>query len=41
MSAQWYFTHNNKLSEHGKYLLMASSKDRSGRVRFRCAADAE
>ena len=30
-----------KLIEHGKYLLMAPSKDRSGTVGFRCAVDAE
>lgn len=35
----WYFPQNHTLSEHGKYLLMAPSKDRSGTLGFRCAAD--
>jgi formylglycine-generating enzyme required for sulfatase activity len=30
-----------RLSEHGKYLLMAPSKDRAGTLGFRSAADAE
>ena len=37
----WYFPQAYKLIEHGKYLLMAPSKDRSGTVGFRCAVDAE
>jgi formylglycine-generating enzyme required for sulfatase activity len=37
----WYFPRNTRLGEHGKYLLMAPSKDRSGRVGFRCVVDAE
>lgn len=37
----WYFPPNTKLTEHGKYLLMAPSKDRAGTVGFRCVADAE
>ncbi len=36
----WYFPQNTKLAEHGKYLLMAPSKDRAGTLGFRCVADA-
>jgi gamma-glutamyl hercynylcysteine S-oxide synthase len=39
--SHWYFPQAYKLNEHGKYLLMAPSKDRSGAVGFRCAADIE
>ena len=39
--SHWYFPQAYKLTEHGKYLLMAPSKDRSRAVGFRCAADAE
>jgi len=39
--AIWYFPQAYKLIEHGKYLLMAPSLDRSGTVGFRCAQDAE
>jgi formylglycine-generating enzyme required for sulfatase activity len=39
--SHWYFPEAYKLNEHGKYLLMAPSKDRSGAVGFRCAADVE
>ncbi|HZP02186.1 MAG TPA: formylglycine-generating enzyme family protein [Terriglobia bacterium] len=35
----WYFPEAYKLTEHGKYLLIAPSKDRSGTVGFRCVAD--
>ena len=35
----WYFPQAYKLYEHGKYLLMAPSIDRSGTVGFRCAVD--
>jgi formylglycine-generating enzyme required for sulfatase activity len=38
--AIWYFPQAYKLTEHGKYLLMAPSKDRAGTLGFRCAADA-
>ncbi len=38
--SRWYFPQAYRLSEHGKLLLMAPSKDRSGAVGFRCAADA-
>ena len=39
--SRWYFPSAYKLTEHGKYLLIAPSKDRSGMIGFRCAADAE
>jgi formylglycine-generating enzyme required for sulfatase activity len=39
--SRWYFPQAYKLSEHGKYLLMAPSIDRSATIGFRCAADAE
>lgn len=38
--SRWYFPQAYKLSEHGKYLLMAPSTDRSGAIGFRCATDA-
>jgi len=37
----WYFPLTYRLDQHGKYLLMAPSKDRSGTVGFRCVIDAE
>jgi gamma-glutamyl hercynylcysteine S-oxide synthase len=37
----WYFPLAYKLTEHGKYLLIAPSKDRSGSIGFRCIMDAE
>lgn len=37
--SNWYFPNTYKLAEHGKYLLMAPSKDRSALVGFRCAMD--
>jgi formylglycine-generating enzyme required for sulfatase activity len=37
--SHWYFPQAYPLTEHGKYLLTAPSKDRSGTVGFRCAAD--
>jgi len=37
----WYFPGTYKLNEHGKYLLMAPSKDRAGTLGFRRAMDAE
>ena len=37
----WYFPATYKLTEHGKYLLMAPSKDRAGTLGFRCVVDAE
>jgi formylglycine-generating enzyme required for sulfatase activity len=39
--SMWYFPQNTKLNEHGKYLLMAPSKDRSGTLGFRCVVDGE
>ena len=39
--SRWYFPQAYRLSEHGKYLLMAPSMDRSGAIGFRCALDAE
>ncbi|MGB7191222.1 MAG: SUMF1/EgtB/PvdO family nonheme iron enzyme [Acidobacteriaceae bacterium] len=35
----WYFPQAYRLDEHGKYLLMAPSLDRSGTIGFRCAKD--
>ena len=37
--SHWYFPQAYRLTEHGKYLLMAPGKDRSGAVGFRCAVD--
>jgi len=37
----WYFPQAYKLIEHGKYLLVAPSKDRSGTLGFRCVVDLE
>lgn len=37
--SQWYFPQTYRLDQHGKYLLMAPSLDRSGTVGFRCARD--
>lgn len=37
--SRWYFPQAYKLSEHGKYLLMAPSLDRSGTIGFRCVLD--
>jgi gamma-glutamyl hercynylcysteine S-oxide synthase len=37
--SHWYFPQAYKLNEHGKYLLIAPSKDRSGAVGFRCVKD--
>lgn len=39
--SMWYFPEAYKVTEHGKYLLMAPSKDRSGTLGFRCVVDAE
>ena len=38
--SRWYFPSAYKLTEHGKYLLIAPSKDRSATVGFRCVKDA-
>jgi formylglycine-generating enzyme required for sulfatase activity len=37
--SKWYFPQAYRLDQHGKYLLMAPSIDRSGMIGFRCAAD--
>jgi formylglycine-generating enzyme required for sulfatase activity len=37
--SHWYFPSALKLNEHGKYLLMAPSKDRAGTIGFRCVMD--
>ena len=37
--SRWYFPQAYKLSQHGKYLLMAPSIDRSGSIGFRCVVD--
>jgi formylglycine-generating enzyme required for sulfatase activity len=37
--SKWYFPQAYRLDEHGKYLLMAPSLDRSGTVGFRCVQD--
>jgi formylglycine-generating enzyme required for sulfatase activity len=39
--SMWYFPQAYRLTEHGKYLLMGPSIDRSGTVGFRCVVDAE
>ena len=39
--SRWYFPTTEKLDEHGKYLLMAPSKDRAGTLGFRCVQDGE
>jgi formylglycine-generating enzyme required for sulfatase activity len=39
-TSHWYFPQAYRLDQHGKYLLMAPSKDRSGTVGFRCVVDA-
>ena len=38
--SHWYFPQGYKVREHGKLLLIAPGKDRSGGIGFRCAADA-
>ncbi len=37
--SMWYFPQAYRLDEHGKYLLMSPSVDRSGTVGFRCVVD--
>jgi formylglycine-generating enzyme required for sulfatase activity len=37
----WYFPQAYKLGEHGKFLMMAPSMDRSRALGFRCVLDAE
>jgi len=39
--SRWYFPQAYELSQHGKYLLMAPSLDRSATVGFRCVQDGQ
>lgn len=39
-TSHWYFPQAYALNQHGKYLLMAPSLDRSASIGFRCAVDA-
>ncbi|MFC4763161.1 formylglycine-generating enzyme family protein [Dyella koreensis] len=39
-TSHWYFPQAYRLDQHGKLLLMAPCKDRSGSVGFRCVVDA-
>ncbi len=39
-TSHWYFPQAYRLDQHGKYLLMAPCKDRSGCIGFRCVVDA-
>jgi formylglycine-generating enzyme required for sulfatase activity len=39
--SMWYFPQAYRLDEHGKYLLMAPSLDRSGTIGYRCVVDAK
>jgi len=39
--SNWYFPRVERLDQHGKYLLMAPCKDRSGTIGFRCVVDAD
>jgi formylglycine-generating enzyme required for sulfatase activity len=39
--SRWYFPQAYRLAEHGKLLLMAPGKDRSGTLGFRCVVDAQ
>ena len=38
-TSHWYFPQAYQLDQHGKYLLMAPSKDRSAGLGFRCVVD--
>ena len=38
--SMWYFPQARQLNQHGKYLLMAPSLDRSATIGFRCVVDA-
>jgi formylglycine-generating enzyme required for sulfatase activity len=40
-TSHWYFPPAYQLNQHGKYLLMAPSKDRSGMLGFRCVVDSK
>ena len=37
--SKWYFPQAYQNNQHGKLLLMAPSKDRSGTIGFRCVQD--
>ncbi|MET0808591.1 MAG: SUMF1/EgtB/PvdO family nonheme iron enzyme, partial [Pseudoxanthomonas sp.] len=39
-TSHWYFPQAYRLDQHGKLLLMAPCKDRSGGIGFRCVVDA-
>jgi len=39
--SMWYFPETYRLDEHGNFLLMAPSMDRSGGIGFRCVQDAD
>ena len=39
--SHWYFPNSSRLTEHGKLLLMAPSKDRAATLGFRCVMDAQ
>jgi gamma-glutamyl hercynylcysteine S-oxide synthase len=39
--SHWYFPQARQLNQHGKYLLLAPSLDRSACIGFRCVADAQ
>ena len=39
-TSHWYFPQTHRLDQHGKLLLMAPCKDRSGCIGFRCVVDA-
>jgi formylglycine-generating enzyme required for sulfatase activity len=41
LTSHWYFPAAHRLDQHGKLLLMAPCKDRSGLLGFRCVVDAE
>lgn len=40
-TSHWYFPQAYQLNQHGKYLLMAPCKDRTGTLGFRCVVDCE
>ena len=40
-NSHWYFPQAYRLDQHGKYLLMAPGKDRSGMLGFRCVVDTQ
>jgi iron(II)-dependent oxidoreductase len=39
--SHWYFPQARQLNQHGKYLLLAPSIDRSASIGFRCVVDAK